>query len=336
MGQYAAARQQQDRPLLQASAWTRDFVRQVQRDMPSFMTADVAPSSQLTYDAGVQRFERFCTVAGFSLPPQSLDVAEFIACMVAANYKLSTIAVTMASLRRWARQRWPGEAVMDAHEVQLALKVARRLAVRHLRQKLPLAAADLVLVLNALARSPTNNFIAVRDAAIFTVGWAGLLRSSEIVGLDWQDVHFTQEGEVMLYLPRSKTDPGAGAWVFLGSGCEGGVHPAAALRRLQQLAGGAAAVGPVFTAFKGSTSRLSKSTVGPRLKKALAKSGVPAAEMYAAHSLRRGGATHAASVGVHLRLIQVMGRWKSDAVRAYLYTSPQQLFHASSQMLRPA
>jgi len=60
--------------------------------------------------------------------------------------------------------------------------------------------------------------VAARDAAMFVVGWAGMLRSSELVSLHWRDVHFTSVGDVMLYLPHSKTDPGAGAWVLLASG----------------------------------------------------------------------------------------------------------------------
>jgi hypothetical protein len=72
--------------------------------MPSFMASDVADSSKGTYDAGVQRYERCCAISGQNLRPRPAAVAEFIACMVAANYKLSTIAVTMASFRRWARQ----------------------------------------------------------------------------------------------------------------------------------------------------------------------------------------------------------------------------------------
>ncbi|KAF6251921.1 hypothetical protein COO60DRAFT_576288 [Scenedesmus sp. NREL 46B-D3] len=248
--------------------------------MPDFMASDVAPSSQVTYDAGVQRFQRYCHIAGRSMQPRSAAVAEFIACMVAANYKLSTIAVTMASLRRWARQVGQCGEELETQEVQQALKVARRLAVRDQQQKLPLSAEDLVAVLEALrgtygsSRSSSSRFVAVRDAAMFVVGWAGLLRSSEIVGLDWEAVHFTSGGQVMLYLPKSKTDPGAGAWVFLGSGFEGSIRPAVLLRALQQLAGGDAAVGAVFTSFQTSRSRLSKNTVGPRLKKALVMAGV--------------------------------------------------------------
>jgi integrase len=99
------------------------------------------------------------------------------------------------------------------------------------------------------------------------------------------------------------------------------------------LVGGAAAHGPVFKVSLASMSPLQKGTVACRLKRALERAGVVGAGLYAAHSLRRGGATHAAKVGVPLRFVQLMGRWKSDAVRLYMYASPSQVWQQSARML---
>jgi integrase len=163
-----------------------------------------------------------------------------------------------------------------------------------------------------------------------------MFRSSELVGLRWQHIHFCADGRgAMLYVPSSKTDPGEGAWVFIAAGPTATTCPVQALRRLRELAyqvGGAIDTRAVFCRSFGQQQALSKTTVGIRLKKALAQAGVRAAHLYAAHSLRRGGATHAAATGVPTRLIQAMGRWKSDAVRQYLYCTPAQLFQASQHM----
>ena len=87
---------------------------------------------------------------------------------------------------------------------------------------------------------------------------------------------------------------------------------------------------------RGHLRILVTTTVGIRLHKALEVAGVSDWRLYAAHgSLRRGGATHAAKVGLPLRMIQAMGRWKSDAVRVYLHCSPEQLFAASIRLLGP-
>ncbi|KAF6251085.1 hypothetical protein COO60DRAFT_1677572 [Scenedesmus sp. NREL 46B-D3] len=146
------------------------------------------------------------------------------------------LAVVIAA--KWEAHGWWLLLVQGASMVVVLLP-------RLTAAKLPLSAKDLVDVLGVLSgtnsssrsSSSSSRFVAVRDAAMFVVGWAGLLRSSEIVGLDWED-----------------TAPGAGAWVFLGSGLEGSICPAVMLRALQQLAGGDAALGPVFTSFQ--TSRM--------------------------------------------------------------------------------
>jgi len=165
------------------------------------------------------------------------------------------------------------------------------------------------------------------------VGWAGMLRSSEVVGLHWVHVYFPAKGGVMLYIPQSKTDPGEGAWVLLADG-RGRIDPVGALKRLLVVAGGASARGPVFRARELHSAGLSTTAVAVRLRKVLAQVGVSDWASYAAHSLRRGGATHAAGVGVHLRYILLMGRWRSDVVRQYMYYTPSQVLAASSQMLR--
>ena len=131
---------------------------------------------------------------------------------------------------------------------------------------------------------------------------------------------------MLIYVPRSKTDQaGEGAWVFIACCEEEAMCPVQALWRLRRLAVQDACgdpVGPVFTAREGKQQRLRKTTVGVRLRKALEKVGVQDWDLYAAHSLRRGGATWAVQQGVSVRQILVMGRWKSDVVRQYLYHSP--------------
>jgi integrase len=248
-----------------------------------------------------------------------------------SGYKLSYIELGVSAVGRWAADQ--GLEGLNAERVVVrALKVAGKLALRGVEQKLPLSAKQLQWAVEALSRVSQDGFIQARDEALFVVGWAGMFRSKELVGIEWEHVHFCTSGGVMIFIPMSKTDPGEGAWVFLSPGQQVGlgVCPVRALRHLRVVTGG---VGYVFPSRLGVAQPLSKTTVAVRLRKALQVAGVAAWELYAAHSLRRGGATHAAKLGLPLRLIQAMGRWKSDAVRVYLYCSPEQLFGASKQLL---
>jgi site-specific recombinase XerD len=213
--------------------------------------------------------------------------------------------------------------------VKQALKVAASLAVPFNVQLLPQDRQDLVTVLTW--QQGRKYFIGCRDSALFAVGWAGMFRCSELVGIDWRDVTSVLKG-VMIYVPHSKTDQvNEGAWVFLVEGQQLPVCcPVRALRALQQLGGGE---GPVFMGCLGG-QRLSKSTVGPRLKKALAAAGVGDPDLYAAYSLRHGGASHAVQAGVSVRKTQMLGRWTSDMVLEYLYATPKEVWAAAAALQR--
>lgn len=91
-------------------------------------------------------------------------------------------------IQRWAADDYGLPDLGHYPGVVRALKVAGRLAVLPKRQKLPLSKKQLLQVLAHLAQEAS--FVAVRDAALFQVGWAGMFLSSELVGLQWEHVHF--------------------------------------------------------------------------------------------------------------------------------------------------
>ena len=256
-------------------------------------------------------------------------MAEFILGRVLQGYQFSTIAGGVSALGRWALDVGAG-ALMDEPLVRRALKVAQKRAWRAVVQKLPLSLEDLRELLRAMGLWEGDEYRRVRDSALFLVGWAGMFRSSELVGLSWSSVCFCKGKGVLLHVPSSKTDPGAGAWVFVAAAPDLAVCPVRALARLRQLSSPG---GAVFRKHAAASAALSKTTVEVRLRRALREAGFSSWDLYAAHSLRRGGATHAAQSGVPTRLIQAMGRWKSDAVRLYLYCSPDQLWDASRRLL---
>jgi integrase len=77
---------------------------------------------------------------------------------------------------------------------------------------------------------------------------------------------------------------------------------------------------------------MSTNTPNHRLKYWLEKVGVDEVSKYGFHSLRAGGATEAASMGVHERDIKAHGNWKSDAVRVYIRPSLEDRVAASAAL----
>lgn len=330
-------RQQGKAKPVSVQLWDGQFVRELEDKWQDHLQLDLAGATHRTYSSQQQQYRDFCYLMKRAPLPDAHTLAQFVVGRAMQGYALSTIEQGVYAVARWGADLGC-EALANDGEVKRALKVAAKLAVPKGKQKLPLDRRDLRRVVYALADRGRADFQGVRDRALFLLGWVGMFRSSELVGVTWRDVCFAEEGGALIYVPRSKTDQaGQGAWVFIAACPEEPLMcPVAALRVLQSVttSGEAPAVGPVFVGRASHPVALAKTTVAVRLRKALQAVGVQEWELYAAHSLRRGGATWAVRQGVSWRRVQIMGRWKSDVVREYLYSSVSSMWGASAQMQR--
>jgi site-specific recombinase XerD len=313
--------------------WSAEYVQGLQDRWPDLLQLDLAQSTHRSYSWHVEQYKRLCRAMGAQEMPTAQLLAQFVVGRAQHGYARSTIELGVYAVSSWALDLGV-EGLAAELVVRRAMKVAAKLAVPLVGQKLPLDRGDLRKVVSLLQQWGDEDFIGVRDRALFLVGWTGMFRSSELVGIHWEDVKVCGQG-LLLFIPRSKTDQaGEGAWVFIARCGEAELCPVGALQRLQRFAvkgEGGLPEGPVFTGWPRERHGLRKSTVGMRLKKALQAAAVRGWKQYAAHSLRRGGATWAVNHEVAVRQVMVMGRWRSDVVRQYLYHTPSQLWAASRQ-----
>jgi hypothetical protein len=64
----------------------------------------------------------------------------------------------------------------------------------------------------------------------------GTVRSSELVGIRWEHLHFPRRGGEMVFIPTFKTDQGGeGAWVYIPTAKGGEGAPVDIVAALQQL-----------------------------------------------------------------------------------------------------
>ena len=125
---------------------------------------------------------------------------------------------------------------------------------------------------------------------------------------------------IQIHLKRSKTDQyGHRTMVYLGRSSNA-LCPIAAISAFMVVRG--ASPGPFF--MKQDGTPLSKQTVIKQVQKAISAMGVNP-EAYTGHSFRIGAATAAAHHGLQDSTIQMLGRWTSDAFRAYIHTPREQL-----------
>ena len=167
---------------------------------------------------------------------------------------------------------------------------------------------------------PKGKLLSTRDRALLLVGFAGAMRRSELVGLDFSDVVDTEDGLVVT-IRRSKTDQyGSGRKIGIPFGSTPLTCPVRSLRAWIRETG--IQEGPLFRAVdrhgKVSETRLSDRTVARVVKRALKAAGRDV-EKFAGHSLRAGLATQAAMGGASERSIQDQTGHKSLLVlRRYI------------------
>ena len=87
--------------------------------------------------------------------------------------------------------------------------------------------------------------------------------------------------------------------------------------------------GPLFLLHNGLL--LTRLLVTDRFRAILLSAGLPC--YFSSHGFRIGAATSAARAGVPDHLIQVLGRWKSDAHKQYIRTPPDLITRAAKSLV---
>ena len=176
-----------------------------------------------------------------------------------------------------------------------------------------------------------NSFDRAMYKAVIALAFFGMLRCSEYTApgrwvwdpdtnLARDDVVFKKGGVVVVTIKASKTDPFRdGARVSLvKTHCP--FCPVSAMHKFCSLRGDFP--GPLFLLSDGSY--FTKSDMAQLLLGCFKLD-----KGFSSHSFRIGGATAAAKAGVPAHIIQLLGRWRSDAFKKYVRISPRYFAHWS-------
>ena len=191
--------------------------------------------------------------------------------------------------------------------VRLALRRAHRSAVAPQRQSLGLTRDDV----NAIAGLRHRSLRHLRDAAMISVGFDGLMRRSEIVALRVADVEWSEVGAARLIVRRGKTDQmarGRVVWLTPTS--------MQVLREwMDQHDGAEFLFGPVCGDVVIDRS-LNPVTLQRVIKRCLQEIGRCECRCYTGHALRVGAAQELLKLGRDTAGIMRAGGWKSVSTLA--------------------
>lgn len=262
--------------------------------------------SELTlsgYRKDLEVFADWCANNGEAfLPAAPKAIASFF------NAQLKTCSYATirrrASAIRFAHVLSDVPSPIGHSEVYLALRRAARTKGRRPRQVLGLTKD---LLEQILAACP-NSLAGKRDAALLSVGYDTLCRSSE---LSWMRVDDIRLDEARVYIPRSKSDP-------FGDGRFASISDATINRVRVWMTDTGIVKGPLFRGLHtGSLSELHLETSSIRriMKSAARRAGLEReARSLSGHSMRVGAAQDLLVEGYSTLEIMTAGGWKNVEV----------------------
>lgn len=305
-------------------------------------------SSQGTYASGLHRFVHFTETVLGKQPGTGLSRAkgegvlpatvDLFMAWASSKYKVSTIKVTIASLVDWHKSKGIDHGFLQAPRVA---ELLRAIAANQGTEGIPkgktgMSKGLLRLLLAWLDQqkqiTPNMAEIYARDETWLILGFFGLLRRSELIELKMSDIKFyTTHFEV--YIARSKNDRvGRGVNVVIAAESRDHIK---LMRRVMSFHDkrnrqGASEEDKLLTKWDLDGFRLSNiplsngQALAERLKSYLRDLNEKDPRLalnpnsYGMHSLRRGGTVAAWEAGVEKEKLQAHGRWRSDAIKAYM------------------
>lgn len=316
----------------------------------------VRESSQNAYASSLHRFVHWATIkAGKQLadvlPPSkegavSAQLVQLFMAWACSRYKASTIEHTLTAIKDWHKSKQIGYDHLCTQPIKdlLTSIKAEQGSEGVPKGKVGMTRPVLRLLIGYLhglrkTAGPNEAMLHLRDLTWLVLGYFGMLRRSEIIAFKIQDVKVSTAGgqsSVELTIRKSKTDRrGEGALVTITGVTKDDIPIATIVKEWLafRAACNARPDDPLFTKWNLDSRSLSHlpiatgQALAERLKLHLTSlvrrypglSVNPLA--YGMHSLRRGGVMAAWQAGVPVEKIQAHGRWKSDAVRAYMETT---------------
>lgn len=292
-----------------------------------------AASTWRAYESDWRIFAAWCRSARcVTLPAQPSTVALFLAAQAKLGFAPSTLGRRLAAIRLMhVGAKVPSPH--DALEVDEVMRGVRRAWKKPQAQKAPAVDGEIQRMVDAVQPQTLKG---LRDRALLLMGFAGALRRSELVALDFEHLTLKPEGLSVL-IASSKTDQdGQGQIVAIPRVAGSPYCPVQAVYDWRMAAG--IENGAVFRRMQRGDVvgqvRLTPQSVALVIKELAAKVGLDPAR-YAGHSLRSGFLTSAARNRASLFKMADQSRHKSlDVLREYVRNEERFEDHAAEGLLK--
>jgi len=276
-----------------------------------YAAASKSAATKRAYASDFATYAKWCAPRDLSaLPTTSGTLSTYLSALADEGKKVATVRRALAAITYAHRLRGlpaPGDESTKA----VMAGIRRELGVKP-EQKQPAT----VETIRKLLKLIPGTVAGARDRALLLLGFAGALRRSELVGLEFRDLERQAEG-LVLHLRRSKTDQeGAGRTIAIPR--DGKLKVVEALDAWLNVAGITA--GPLFRSVNKAGQvgpKLSDGSVAAILKRYATRAGLDP-DLFAGHSLRAGFVTSALAHGADaFRVMDVTGHRDVRTLKGY-------------------
>ena len=311
--------------------WHLEYQRNV------LLSHALAPSSFNTYRTGINHYLRFCRRLAIRPLPLSEPVLENFCVSLHHRVAYKSIRVYLCGVQFWSKLCGGWVLIEHMPRLEYVLRAIRRVQgnsfARPVRTPITWRLLKSICRYIVLTELPFD-----RDMwlAAVLLAFFGLLRVSEYTSpspaclsedaLSFRDVTICWQRRIaFVHIKKSKTDPFRLGVTIRVSAL---AHPLCPVRALERfIARRGTLPGPLFRFQNGAF--LTRSRVFELLARSL-----PYVPNVNTHSFRRGGATALAAAGVRDNVIQVLGRWRSDAYTRYIQLPDEFFTQANEDMTR--
>ena len=266
-----------------------------------------SPRTVSGYRSDLRVFTDWCVSRHYCwLPASSASIAEFVESQV-EEHTLSTIKRRLSAIA-FAHRLSDLPVPTANNTVVLALRRASRLKPRRPKQVRGLTRAILAKIVAACPATVQG----LRDAALISVGYDTLCRSSELALMKLEHVTFEDDGAATIFIPRSKSD-------VAGDGRIAYLSPNAAAALSHWLDASGLRRGPLLRSLhlnRPYDGALATSSIRRIIKRATRRAGLDdsVARELSGHSMRIGAAQDMMVAGFDALAIMQAGGWKSANV----------------------
>lgn len=269
----------------------------------SYLQAATSDNTRMAYQQDIRHF-----IGWGGLLPTSTDVIVKYLEHFAPQLNVRTLTRRISAIKNW--HVYQGFSDPTSHPlVRKTLKGIKNVHGKPKDKAMALQLKELITMVNYL--KGRGGIIDARNNALLQIGFFGAFRRSELHAIRYENLRFVDNG-VEILISRSKTDQGGeGQHCAIPYGDEV-LCPIMALKTWCEKA--EINKGYIFRRIIKGGKMLEQPIAAQHVNKIVQEvakgCGLPNAESYSSHSLRRGFATTASQRGASLSAIMRQGRWQ--------------------------